>query len=355
MLRTFHRQGFAIPTALLVSLMLVVMLTAGFTLVSTERRVSDNARSQTDAEAIAEGGVEHYLVERTSMGFSGVPAAMESTRVVFAHGYADVVLTPVRPMIGTAPATYLVRGHGVRTTSQVANSRAAERTVAEWVYWKRGSVGTRAAWTSLSGLNKNGGAGTIDGADMCGAAPDAAGVSVPTVPGYVQSGGTSVPAGSPPIDDLGTQAQADSATKIDWDGIVNHGAITPDIAFPGGTWPSFASPTYYPVIMVTGDMTLPTGGRGLLIVTGDVTMTGSEAWDGVILAGNHLISNGNNTVTGAVVTGLNVKLGMPVAPNDIGNGTKVFRYNSCSIASALQAYWRLMPYRNAWVDDWATF
>jgi hypothetical protein len=171
----------------------------------------------------------------------------------------------------------------------------------------------------------------------------------------MQSGGTSVPTGSPPIQNLGTQAQADSSVKIDWDGIVNHNAITPDIAIPGGTWPSFASPTYYPVIMVSGNITLPTGGRGLLIVTGDATLTGAETWDGLILVGNHLISNGNNTVTGAVITGLNVKLGVPVTPNDIGNGTKVFRYNSCSIASALQQYGRLMPYTNAWSDDWATY
>ena len=356
MMRTNARRGFAIPTALLVSLMLVVLLTASFSLISTERRVTDNARTQTDAVSIAEGGIEHYMVERASMGFTGVPAASESTRVVLAHGYVDVVSTLVRPMTGVRPATYLIRAHGVRTSpSGVANAVAAERTVAEFAFWQRGSVGTNAAWTSLSGLHKNGGSGTIDGHDMCASAPDAAGVSVPTAPGYTQTGGASVPTGSPPIYDMGTQSQANTEARIDWDGIVNHGAITPDIALPGGSWPSFASPTYWPVIIVTGDMALPTTGRGMLIVTGNLTMSGAEAWDGVVLVGNNVISNGNNTVTGAVVTGLNEKLGIAVPTNDIGNGTKTFRYNSCSIASALQQYGRLEPYGNAWLDDWATY
>ena len=356
MMRRFARRGFAIPTALLVSLMLVVLLTASFTMISTERHVSDNARSQTDAVSLAESGIEHYLVERSSMGFTGQPAASESTRVMLAHGYADVVLTMVRPITGTRPATYLVRSHAVRTaSSRVANASSAERTVAEYLYWQRGSVGTNAAWTSLSGLHKNGGAGTIDGHDMCAEAPDAAGVAVPTAPGYTQTGGASVPTGSPPIADLGSQAQANASAKVDWDGIVNHGAITPDIAFPGGTWPSFASPTYWPVIIVTGDMAIPSSGRGMLIVTGNLTLNGAVSWDGVILVGNNVISNGNNTVTGAVVTGLNEKLGMTVPTNDIGNGTKTFRYNSCSIASALQQYGRLEPYGNAWLDNWATY
>ena len=351
-----ERRGFAIPTAILVSMMLVVMLTASFTLVATERRVSDNARAQTDAEAIAEGGIEHYMVERTTMGFSGVPGSSESTRVILAHGYADVVSTKVRAQNGLRPDTYIIRAHGVRTSGgRVANAIVAERTVAEFAWWQRGSVGAHAAWTSLSGLHKNGGAGTIDGHDMCGAAPDASGVSVPTAPGYVQTGGASVPAGVPPISDLGSQTQANDAVKVDWDGIVNHGSITPDVAIPANTWPSFASPTYWPVIIVTGDLAMPTSGRGLLIVTGDVTMNGAETWDGVVLVGSHLISNGNNTVTGMVITGLNEKLGISVLPNDIGNGTKTFRYNSCSIASALQQYGRLEPYGNAWLDDWKTY
>ena len=357
--RLTQRPGFTIPMAMLVALVLLVMLTAAFTLVSTERKITDDTRSATDAEAIAESGLERYLVGRLQMGFNGIPGASESTRVVLSHGYADVVLTRVRPAVGQNLALYLIKSHGVRTVKKVANSVNAERTVAEYAAWKNGSIGTKAAWTSLSGLHKNGGSGTLSGIDACGG-PSVAGVAVPHSPGYTQSGGSSVPTGSPPIQDMGSQTQAETDTKIDWNAITGGTALTPDYAIPGGSWPSFPDPNVYPVIYVTGDYTLPSSGRGTLIVTGRLTLNGNVSWDGIIMVGNNLISNGNNSVTGSVVTGLDDKLGNgaavdSVGVNDIGNGNKLFQYNSCSVSKALAQFGRLIPYSNAWVDDWSTF
>ncbi len=77
---------------------------------------------------------------------------------------------------------------------------------------------TLSAWTSLTGLSKKGGSGTISGVDACGAAAPVAGVAVAS-PGYSQNGGSSVPSGSPNIANLGTPAQAAAAIKIDWAGI----------------------------------------------------------------------------------------------------------------------------------------
>jgi hypothetical protein len=357
--RLAARPGFAIPTALLVGVLLLLMLTAAFSLVSVERKVADDARAGTDALALAESGLERFIVGRSSMGFTGVPAESESTRVVLAHGYADVVLKRIRPPNGAVSGLYLIRSSGVRTTQRVANSVDAHRSVVEYASWVNGTLGTNAAWTSLSGLQKNGGSGTLSGIDACGGA-SVAGVAVPTVPGYSQNGGASVPAGTPPILSLGTQPQAQQATKIDWNGVVGGTAFTPDVSLPGGSWPSFADPAQYPAIMVDGDFTLPGSGRGLLIVTGKLTLNGNLNWDGVILVGSNLVSNGNNQVTGAVVTGLNDKIGAGTAVdtigvNTIGNGNKLFQFNSCSVTKALAAFGRLVPYNNTWADDWATF
>src|SRR3974377_374824 len=107
---------------MLVSLVLLVMLTASFTLLSTERKVSDDGRASVDAEGMAEGALEKYLANRASMGFSGTPAASESTRVTLAHGYADVVLTQIRPIVGSLPAIYLVKSHSVRTRKTVSHA-----------------------------------------------------------------------------------------------------------------------------------------------------------------------------------------------------------------------------------------
>ena len=83
---------------------------------------------------------------------------------------------------------------------------------------------------------------------------------------------------------------------------------------------------------------LPNFGRGLLIVFGDLSLSGNAAgWDGLNLVGGRVTSNGANEVQGGVISGLNVKLGYAVEDNDVNelNGTKKFLYNSCKVASAL--------------------
>jgi hypothetical protein len=229
---------------------------------------------------------------------------------------------------------------------------AAERTVAQYVYWQSNPIRVLAGWTSVTGLDKNGNSGSLSGNDGCGAQPAVAGVAVGS-PGY--TGHTGPTSGSPPIQNLGTQQQAYQATGIDWPGIVNGNAITPDITIPPGSWPSFASPGYWPVIKIVGSYTLPGDGRGTLIVTGDLTISGNKTWNGVILTGGNLTSNGNNTVQGAVISGLNVGLGQVVSQGAVGNGNKTYQYNSCMIASAAARFAALRIYPNAWLDNWSTY
>jgi hypothetical protein len=162
-------------------------------------------------------------------------------------------------------------------------------------------------------------------------------------------------AGNPPILTLGTTTQALAATHLDWNAIVNGNALTPDITIPPSGWPSFADPNYWPVIKVIGDFTLPGAGQGTLIVTGGLTVSGSNMWNGVVLVGGNLTSNGDNVVEGATVTGLNVQFGAPLPTASVGNGTKTYQYNSCNIAKAMRKQAQLIGYPNAWVDNWPTY
>ena len=63
-----------------------------------------------------------------------------------------------------------------------------------------------------------------------------------------------------------------------------------------------------------------------------MTISGNRTWDGILLVGGNLTSNGNNTVQGATITGLNVMLGMVVPGAAVGNGNKNYQYNSCNVA-----------------------
>jgi hypothetical protein len=354
-LRLVARRGVALPMVILILVLLTVSMTAAFTLNSSEIRIVDDQQEQLEAFALAESGRERYLAERASFGFTGEPAAAESVRVVLANGHADVIVRRIRASTPTSPGLYSLQSRGARTVSRRAGVPAAERTVGQFLMWRVGSMNVHAAWTSLSGLRKNGGSGTLSGVDMCGAMPNVSGVAVPTSPGYTQNGGSSVPTGTPPIKNLGPQPASDDSVSIDWAGIVNGGVLTPNITIPGQGWPSFADPNYWPIIKVNGDFTLPGDGRGVLIVTGGLTISGNRHWDGVLMVGNNLTSNGNNGVDGTVVTGLNRKLGQIVPQGDVGNGTKTYRYNSCHVARALQSLSALVEYRNAWADNWASY
>ncbi len=352
------RQGAALPVIILLMVILALSLTAAFTINSNEMRVVDNQQEQIEAFALAESGRERYLQDRASFGFVGEPAVSESIRVVQAGVYADVVATRLRQSSGGRPGLYALRSTGVRTNPRRPGATAATRTVGQIFKWETGNLSIPGAFTSLSGIVKNGGSGEFSGVDQCGALPSVGGVAVPTSPGYTQSGGTSIPNGNPPIKDLGMPPASNDSARVDWAGVLSGASLTPTVSVPPSPFPSaaqFADTSYWPIIKVSGDLVLPNSGRGILIVSGNFTIGGGQAWDGLVLAGGTLTSNGGNTISGAVITGLNMQLGQVVPASAIANGTKVFRYNSCILARALRPFSGVVPIDNAWADNWASY
>ena len=355
MLNNTERRGFAIPVALLIIAALTIMVAGGFSLVSAERRSVADQKSQISAFRIAEQGLELFLVRRDSLmaghpGFSHLPGATPDTAVIaMTGGVATVTLTRLRPVSGSQSGLFVARSRGVETVGAYAGTPQGVRTVAQYVLWEPAPMQVLAGWTALSGLQKNGAAGTIGGIDLCADSNAVAGVVVPMNPGY---SGKVVEVGNPPIDSV-----APDSVAIDWNGIVNQGAITPTITIPGGSFPTaamFADTTYYPIIRINGDFSIPTSGHGMLIVTGNLTISGSTTWSGVMLVGGDITSNGNNGVQGATVSGLNVKLGTYV-PTSTANGTKQYNYNSCEVAKSNMSSGALVTLRNTWVDNWVEY
>lgn len=364
------RRGFALPLAILCIAVLSVTLAASFASTGTEILTNNAQRSESRAFAIAENGLQEFIAMRGQRTvnatswcqFCGSPptVTVESTTVTFTNGYAKVVARRVmRPVGITRPAVYLLISRGVDSVTPLNGASIgtrAERVVAQYAYWDMNVIHIVSGWTSLSGLAVKGGAGTISGSDKCGKNGTLAGVAVPTG-AYSQTGNGGVAQGNPPVKDMGTLAQASAAVNIDWANIINETSIQPNLSLPGGaTIPSstFTDTTYWPVIHVKGDASVPNG-RGLLIVDGNASFSGSGIWKGIILVGGNLTSNGNNDVFGAVITGLNVKLGLNVTQDDAGNGNKFYEYDSCSVAAATAGigHYRLFP--NAWMDNFATY
>ena len=351
--RIQSERGVALGMVLLVTVVLTLVLAAGFAAMSGERRVLANDETSLDVFTLAENGLELFMAKRDSFGFlTSPPVATESTRVTFGGGYVDVVLKQVRADAANNRYGYAIRAHSVSTDPALSGTPQGERTVGEYAVWQIGNMNVLSGWTSLTGLQKNGAAGTLTGDDGCNKMPPVAGVAVPTNPGY--TGPPGPVSGNPPVLNLGTQQQAVQSTHIDWDGIVNKNAIQPDYTIPPASWGSINF-SNWPTIKIIGNFTLPGAGQGTLIVTGDLTISGSNMWQGVILAGGNLTSNGNNTVEGAVVSGLNVQFGQSLPVASIGNGTKTYQYNSCNFTSAMAKQAKLVPYTNAWVDNWPTY
>jgi hypothetical protein len=388
-----QRKGFALPLAILVIAALTATLAAAFSSVTAEIATNSAQRSESRAFLLAESGLEEYLARRTyhctaRAGYTsptnfacGHPPAVtaESVTVTLPGGYAVVTSSLAQiPFGAKRGGMYLVRSRGVDTVSAFSGgSRGVfgERIVAQYATWNQKTIQVLSALTSLAGVSKTGVAGVITGTDACptsqgGLGNNLAGISAPT--GQVNVSG-SVVAGSPPVADLGTQAQADSAIKIDWNGIVSSPSIiTADYTFPytqtipaslTAAWA--ADSTYYPVIHVTGAgvWALPPGGRGFLIIDGDPYM-GNGGWDGVMLAGGTVRGNGTDVIQGAMITGMNMKLtpaqltatGLtaPTQPDDL-RGVKDYYFNSCSVAKAGAGLGNFMVLPNAWMDNWSTY
>jgi hypothetical protein len=354
MLNNTERRGFALPVAILVIAVLTIMLAGGFSLVSAERRSVSDQKSQISAFRIAEQGLELYLVRRDSLvsgqaNYSRVPGAGDSVVIQMTGGFANVSLTRLRPPTGTQSGLYIVRSRGTETAGTYALAPQGVRTVAQYVLWVPAPMQVLAGWTALSGLQWNGNAGTLGGADLCGQDSTVAGAVVPINPGY--QGKTSMISGSPAVDSV-----PPDSVHIDWNAIVNNNAIQATITIPGGSWPTaaFADTNYYPIIRVNGDFTVPSSGRGMLIVTGALTLSGSVSWHGVLMVGGDITSNGTNGIQGATISGLNVKLGTYV-PSSTANGTKSYNFNSCEVNKATMTSGALITLPNTWVDNWVEY
>jgi hypothetical protein len=293
-------------------------------------------------------------------GRNSKPGPSQDTTIsTLPGGTAQVSLRMLRESTTTLlPSVYVITSRGTNTDAKRYDSRTppAERTVATYALWTPAPLDLDAAITTLGGMDKAGGAGTMNGDDACGVMPPIPGVAVPN---GMYSGNTTPIDGNPdntplPLGTPGSGGTAKDEVDIDWAGIMGGTVLPPDFVHPA--WPgSFAD---WPVVRVNNnpgaDFDLPSAGKGILIVTGNLTLSGSQSWEGVILAGGWVRSNGSNTVRGAVIAGLNVKLGQAVDVSQM-NGTKSYQYDSCALTRALGHVGSLQRVRNGWVDTWSSY
>ena len=360
----WNRRGATLPLTILVIAVLGVSVAISYARLSSERRITGDGQAQLDAFAVAQSGLNSYMAGR-----NGKPTGHQDTTFTdLPGGTAVVSLRFLRESTTTLlPAVYVITSRGTATgvKSYDAKTPPAERTVATYALWTPADFDLNAAVTSLGGMDKSGGAGAMSGDDACGVMPAIPGVAVTNGTGV---GGTSYTGPTGPIDgnpdntpvSLGTPGSggtAKDAVALDWAGIVAGTYLPAEYVWPA--WPTAAEMNNWPITRVNNnggaEFVLPSNGKGILIVTGDLRLNGGSAnWEGVILAGGYIRSNGNNTASGAVITGLNVKLGQAVGASDM-NGQKAYRYDSCALTRAMGHIGSLQRVRNGWIDTWASY
>ena len=360
-------RGFVLATTLLVTTLLTVMLAASFLLVSAEQRTTDNSFGTARALALAQAGLQNYFSQNRGLTDS---MSWDSVRIPLVLGYADVVAVKLRPSgaaNGSALSLWVVRSTGVATSPVMAGQTRGSRTIAQFAQLNGGVLPARAALVALNGVVINGGsaspapANPVSGHDLgsippCtspgGLAADTFAISAPS--GRYQPTNVLAPAGVGVETWYPSWSNLYDSTHIDWVGLTS-GNFLPDYTVPPGPWPPLVSSNYL-VGYAPGDVTIPAGQRrGMLVVTGNVTLAPSAHWDGIILAGGTIYPNAGTIVHGMVVTGLNQALGQAVPPDTIQPGATNLQWTWCYTQSSVNSLSALVPLKNAWADTWTTY
>ena len=379
-------RGFVLATTLLVTTLLTVMLAASFLLVSAEQRTTDNSFGTARALARAQAGLQNYFsLNRPLVDTS----TYDSLRVTLVNGYADVVARRVRAGGGSFPTSplglWVVRSRGVSTNPVMAGQVQGMRTIVQFAQLSR--LPTRAALVALNGVqvaragandNPLSGRDSLGNVSPCVAtghpASDTVAVSVPNTVtfegksynGYQQTAGAN-PNPNRVENSFASASDLYDSIHVDWSRLVG-GKFLPDYtvtsASPVSAWPPLAGTDYlvgYVPLDGAGNpqnIQIPTGQRrGMLVVTGDVTLAGGARWDGIILAGGSLTvlqSPLSYNLNGMVVTGLNIALGKSVRRDSLERiGRTYVQWSWCLTQPSVGFMPSLVPIDNAWIDTWA--
>lgn len=357
------RRGIALPLSIFFLTGLSLILAVGILRNSAERRSSADHSAQVDALAVAQSGIELFRSTLTTP-----PSTFPySTTVTLTNGTADVTMYRIHDAGPGGRAMYLLasRGHSTAGRKYDARTPDAERTVAQYFEWAQSTFPGLAALTAITGVTNADTLGAYDGNDACTSA------SRPPIPGVASSNGryngSTIPirgsTGSSPlfIGSNGVSGTAKNAVVLDWASIVSGASMAPNFAINNtvspatGVFPTTSDFDSWPVLFVRGDFTLPADGKGVLVVTGKLVLSGSVQWKGLVLTGGPIVASNGPTVEGGAITGLNVKLGIFTPRDTMLTGGKTFRYHSCYIDSALVRYRGLVPLASTWSDNWPSY
>ena len=361
-----NERGFALPITLFVIAILTLMLGSAFTRAASESQIAGGSKATVDALFVAEAGLQKYFGQDFTDLESPRPLSGDSVRLDVPGGWAwvvpDVLQTPADTMDNFR---YIIRSTGYVEDPNDESTPLASRTVAQFADWQTPWLDApSAALIAANGLDIEGGDVELDGRDQSNALcagdpllPDGFGARLPA--GRNSDLGDAVFNGSPDKLELGERESVAQLVNIDWEAI-RAGEFIPDY-----TSPQNGLPGDFPSQLVDGNYTESRdnfSGEGLLIVTGDLTVSSSKDywyWRGVILVGGEASIEADHVyIYGTIISGLNYLTGdTPTNDDSDFRGDHEFRlrFDSCNIRKSLRFLRGFVPLENTWIDNWATF
>jgi len=321
-----ERGGFVLVFVVMMLFAISVASATGYIVVNTEFDMARSSDEGAEALSVARAGLHRFVAEQ--LGVVG-------DSVTYATGTGVALITTRKlGVVDSDTDLYYVRSEG--TVSNIFTPTSpARRMVGAYAYHHRRPLPNLAALvvTSASaGAGNSGVDGIVTGNDQNGssdcsaaAGPDIAGAIART--STVSSGTLQ---GSPAGRTLGSYTNIYDSIGLRWD-VLSHPSFPVDFVNVEPNWATIPSDSF-PVIRVTTTPFTGAGwdGRGVLIVTGELDVTSSFYWDGIVLAGAmDDIHEGH--VDGMVVGGLSAQ--NPKSPVVFQSGGWV-RYYSCTVWDA---------------------
>jgi len=338
-------RGFVLGVVLFALVALTLSVSGAFVIAQSEGETAAGQREEARAFHLAQAGLSLFMNRR------GLPP----DSVVYQLGGGRVVVRAAL-IAWTSPH---VAVYEIRSQAEVSTPRnrtlPTRRTVRQLARLDRqgvkpvAGVATTARGFYLMNDYINGTDNSSSGSCPSAVRGDAGGVLVGSAGPHSWNSGIW---GSPRFVFESDAAAIQARLGVRWNELTDS-TQTFQYELPSGSWPNFGSlPWYdYPAIRVQGDFVASStrSGRGVLIVTGDLTFGDGFAWDGIILAGDLPPTTADIDIRGMIASGFK-----PGARTLLDLRDRVdIRYDSCKVwrANAAIARWRPLP--NTWVEQTA--
>lgn len=321
--------GFALVMVVFLLFAVAVAGATGYQVVSSEFALARQNREGQEALAVARAGLQRFLGE--TVGLVG-----DSVSYAIGNGIATVTTRKIFQK-DTLNHLYHIRSEGLVDDPRTP-LLSARRTVDAYAWHRlnpiplKGSVWVSGGTTTFS--NPFLSTTTITGFDAATTA-DCSGGGTAGVRAVVKgAGGVSGvgPTGPAPttVTYAGLTAFKDTV-NVRWD-ILSNASFPVDFQGAYPSWGSLPADSF-PVIRFNGNHTTGSAsGRGVLIVTGTLTMSSFFSWDGIILAGAvaNVGSFAYPSVRGMLIAGMN-------ASNSNVTLRGSYAYHSCNAYKANKA------------------